>query len=194
MKKIAIALALGDIYAQGGVGELKQPLDGACARFAAVTRGMTCDNDSLVICTAGYSDTNPTVPHDSRRLSLAGQLERYVRETGNTYFLRLTAKPLCWSTRNEVRLGIKIAQRRSFANKEEKDVQVVIASNLTHLFRIWLYLLLYTPKNWKIKLVWAHHHFSLMSHLLEPIKVIRDLVYIVRVLHRLFIYKLLKRV
>jgi hypothetical protein len=184
MKTVAISLAFGDIYKEAGIGPLKQPLDAAVARFKAVTAGITCDDYSLVVCTAGYSKKHPTVPQSERQASLAEQLGRYVGEYEARWASRLVAKPLCWSTRNEVRVGIKYAQRIAFVSKNEEAV-VVIASNFTHLVRIWLYAILYTPRNWKIKMIWARHCFSLRAHLLEPPKIARDVIYILRVLWRL---------
>ena len=184
MKTVAISLAFGDIYRGAGTGHLKQPLDAAVARFKAVTAGITCDDNSLIVCTAGYSKKHPTVPQPERQVSLAEQLGRYVGEYETRWTSRLVAKPLCWSTRNEVRVGIKYAQRMAFASKNEEAI-VAIASNFTHLIRIWLYAILYTPKNWKIKMIWARHRFSLWAHLFEPPKIARDVIYIMRVLWRL---------
>ncbi len=83
--------------------------------------------------------------------------------------------------RNEVRLGLKVAQRLI----DEGEVKVVIASNLAHLFRIWMYTMLYTSKSWRVKLVRAHHRFLVMDHLGEVVKVVRDVLYILRVRRRL---------
>ncbi len=188
-KFVGIALALGDIYTNGGSGKLIQPVDGAIARYIAVRdylEEFSNDRNSLIICTAGYSKKHPRYAELlpdyrlGRVVSLAAQLFRYCSERG----LRLPlAYPLCWSTRNELRIGIKTALK-SFATKDE-EVTVVIASNFTHLIRIWLYAKMYTPKNWKFKLVRARHQFTLMSHLMEIPKIIRDLDYALRVWSRL---------
>lgn len=183
-KTLAISLAFGDIYSNAGTGQLNLPLDGSIARFEKVTLDLPYDIHTLVVCTAGYTRKEPLVPQPERLISLAHQLEHYVQEHVDCWHERLLAQPLCWSTRNEVRVGIKLAQRFGFAVKEER-VDVVVASNLSHLFRIWMYAHLYKPRTWKLKLRWAHHNFSLLDHLMEPAKMTRDIVYIARVLIRL---------
>jgi len=183
-KTVGISLALGDLYSRDGVGPLIHPLDGAIARFRALTRAINPLEPHIIVCSAGYCRQDPTRPQPHRHVSLAGQLAKYVRKEEGVWVNDLVSKPLCWSTRSEVRVGIKLAQRLGFAKKEEK-VTVMVASNFSHLFRIWLYTELYTPGNWKVRLVRAHHKFSLVSHLLEFPKIIRDLLYIHRVLARL---------
>lgn len=189
MKYLAIALALGDKYEDAGRGLIRVPLDGAIARFWAVTDALPKDAKTLVICTAGYSKKEPRVPQPERQVSLAGQLKRYVDSCMPWWEKSLVAVPRCWSTRNEVRIGIKYVLRAqdgrpAFAQRDEQ-VTVVIASNLSHLLRILLYAKLYVPRTWRIKLVRARHHFSLRSHVMEPLKICRDIWYIIRVLRRL---------
>lgn len=189
MKQLAISLALGDLYDDAGRGLLRVPVDGGIARFRAVTHALPPSDEVLVICTAGCSRHAPRTPQPERQVSLAGQLKRHVQKCAPWWNERLVAVPLCWSTRNEVRIGIKYALRGeagrpAFARTDER-VEVRIASNLTHLIRIMLYAQLYVPRTWKIKLVRARHHFSLRSHVMEPLKIARDMWYIFRVLHRL---------
>lgn len=184
-----LAIALGDIYEDAGTGLIRVPLDGSIARFWAVTDALPKNAETLVICTAGYSKKEPRIPQPERQVSLAGQLKRYVGTCMPWWEKSLVAVPICWSTRNEVRIGIKYALRAreghpAFAQKDEQ-VTVVIASNLSHLLRILLYAMLYTPRTWRIKLVRARHHFSLRSHVMEPLKIGRDIWYIMRVLYRL---------
>ncbi len=184
MKHLLISLALGDIYSKGGTGPLNTPVDGAVARFKALTDTATCDEQTLVVCTAGFARGCPFYAKPIREISLAGQLRRYVAENSPQWLERLVVKPRCWSTRNEVRLGIKEAMRSGFANKEE-PVMVFIASNMAHLPRISLYARMYLPKKWGVMLVRASHPFTLWSHIQEPIKIRRDLFYILRVRRRL---------
>ena len=183
MKTVAIALALGDIYDERGLGHINKPLDGGIARFKTVTEWLL-PKDSLVVCTAGYSKKNPTEQNEMRRMSLAGQLERYIIEYDQFWENNFVAKPLCWSTRNEVRVGIKLVQRIGFVKKSEL-ANLIISSNFSHLIRIWLYTKMYTPKKWRVRLIWAHHQFSLMSHVIEIPKMIRDILYFIKVLYRL---------
>lgn len=184
MKQFAISLALGDIYGNSGNGKLKEPLDGAIARFKAGVSALPHDVDTAIICTAGYSKKEPRIPQPERLVSLAGQLERYVSKHYLFTHIKVVTKPICWSTRNEVRIGIKVAQRLGYVRKED-EVDVIIASNFTHLFRIWLYAKLYTPRNWRFVPVRAKHQFSFVSHVLELPKIVRDLHYSAKVLLRL---------
>ncbi len=179
MKIVAISLALGDIYKDGGLGEINQPIDGAIERFNTVIKY----EPSLVICTAGYSRKSPRKPVKERQVSLSDQLQRYIKENEKWWNERLIAKPLTWSTRNEIRLGIKLAIREGF-DREDEDVILVVASNFSHLVRIWLYLRLYAPQAWNIKMVRAHHKFTLFSHFLEMPKFLRDLRYLCRIVWR----------
>lgn len=183
MKTIAISLALGDIYTDKGLGRINKPFDGAVARFEAIARAVENKN-ALIICTAGYTRKQPLTPQKERVISLSGQLARYVSEYKPSLVKRLLCKPLCWSTRNEVRVGIKLAQRVGFANKTEL-ANLFIVSNASHLIRVWLYTKFYTPPAWKVNFVKAEHHFSIISHLLEIPKILRDILYILRVLDRL---------
>lgn len=188
-KFIGISLALGDIYDDDGTGKLIRPVDGAIARYELVrdyVEEFSDNRHSVIICTAGYSKGYPRCieflknGNLGRMASLSEQLFRYCSENGTRLPL---AYSLCWSTRNEVRIGIKTALR-CFASREEL-VTVVIASNLTHLIRIWLYAKMYTPKGWNFKLIRVKHQFTLMSHLMEVPKFIRDFDYTLRVHSRL---------
>lgn len=182
MKTLGIALALGDIYRDGGAGEVIKPFDGAVARFDGLIRAIDT-MVTLIVSTAGYSKNIPLYPQPERQVSLAKQLERFLREHRKALVPWVTTRPLCWSTRNEVRVGMKLAQQCGFAKKDEK-VKVVIASNATHLLRITLYAFFYKPRMWTFRPVIVRHHFSLQSHLLEPVKLLRDVVYVFRVLAR----------
>lgn len=186
---VGISLALGDLYNKAGLGTLRIPIDGAVARFQAVRREVMAHDDKFIImCTAGYTKKEPLIPQPERRESLALQLSRYVRENCPEQIMGLLALPICWSTVNEVRMGIKMTSRLKFAKRTD-DVTVVIASNLTHLVRIWIYAKLYTPRNWKFKLVRARHQFTLGSHLWEIPKLIRDILRTFKVLRRLNLRK-----
>lgn len=184
MKRVGILLALGDIYSGSGVGSLNTPIDGGVARFQAVASSIPCNSNSLIVCTAGYTQKYPSTPQPERKLSLAGQIAKYINENESEWDDFLVAKPLCWGTRNEVRLGIKLALNEHFVGRCEK-VTLVISSNLSHLVRVWLYTKLYTPKKWEVKFMRASHQFSLVSHILEIPKIIRDVVYTFKVLNRL---------
>ncbi|MDB5259040.1 MAG: hypothetical protein JWO73_248 [Candidatus Taylorbacteria bacterium] len=183
MKTIGIALALGDIYEAAGSGRLHMPLDGGIARLDGLIRQMTRDRSSLIVATAGYSKHEPLVPQPDRMVSLADQLARYVRINTVLWEDRVLAKPLCWSTRNEIRNGIKLAQRAGFAGRNE-PVRVLIASNWLHLIRIRLYTSLYMPKSWKVQFTAVDDRFSFRSHMSEFPKIIRDMLLNARILRR----------
>ncbi len=184
-KFVGIALAFNDIFTDLGLGgDLIRPLDGSIIRYSAVRDYLDRFkfDDSVIVATAGFTKKTPRkISPTEREVSLANQLFKYCDQYNSRLPL---AETLCWSTRSEIRIGIKTAIRRGFASKDEKDVTVVIASNLTHLIRIWLYAKIYTPKTWKFKLIRVKHRFSFWSHLLEIPKLIRDIDYSLRLRSR----------
>lgn len=166
-KTLAISLALGDLYHNGGNGPLiTNPMDGAVTRFQAITEDLEPDQSVLVVCTAGYQAQSPTIECQDRPISLAGQLHRYVKDHDSKWLERLCAVPLCWNTRNEIRHGIRLAIREGFASRNE-HVHVLISSTWTHCLRISLCMKLYVPKNWTYEVIISNHIFSLSSHLRE---------------------------
>ncbi|MFM2383633.1 MAG: hypothetical protein RIQ72_205 [Candidatus Parcubacteria bacterium] len=192
-------LALGDIYTPKG--KLILPVDGVVDRLRA-----TCDwidlsvgvaDSTLLFASAGYAKrsrfASQLFPNDKRPLSLANQLSKYLAEHyGEDSSLipsaKLSAEPLCWSTRNEVRVAIKRTKawmKENGYDEQNSEVVFVVASHWAHLPRIWLYCKWYLPKEWSVKLVVAKHAFSLRSHLIEPPKFLRDCWLLRRVLSRL---------
>src|ERR1700754_762680 len=111
MKTVAISIAFGDIFNEAGCGSLRQPIDGAVARFKAVTKGLFPNERTLVVCTAGYRKAQPTKAVQEREISLAKQLLRYVWKFEHDWHMRLFTESLCWGTRQEIRMGIKLAQQ-----------------------------------------------------------------------------------
>lgn len=183
-KTVVISLALGSLFEDEGLGKLIIPVDGAISRFYAGTKHVLINDRSLVVCTAGYGKKDPRKPQQGFRLSLAEQLARYVAIHDKFWKPHLSAVPLCWSTRNEIRLGIKQAVRLGFANKHEPTL-LIVASNAIHLIRIWLYLKMYKPQSWALRLVKAKHPFSFISCVGELFKIARDLKYALTVKSKL---------
>lgn len=182
MRSVGIVLALGDIYDCRGIGNLRHPVDGVADRFRAIMA--VCDSDFVLVSTAGYSKESPQAPVLERQVSLCRQFERYLCEIRSSALNKLIAVPLCWSTRNEVRVGIKTAISRGEIDRDE-PVELIIASNWTHLPRIWLYAKVYMPKKWKLRLVVAKRKFSFGdSFLVEPAKTVRDAMYFIRLILR----------
>lgn len=168
MNAVVIVLGLADIFGNEGQGEIIKPLDGSIKRFTDGVGALTVSTSNfLVICTAGYDATSPREPvKNARKVSLAHQFERWVLIEMPDFqdFLRIT--PLCWSTRKEVKLGIRLAMRESGFGPDD-DVELVIASNPLHLLRIWLCTKWYAPKKWRVRLIPSFHAFSLASWLRE---------------------------
>ena len=179
MRIIGICLALGHIYQNKGKGERKRPVDGAVARFEAVTDyadELYKANKKVkpfLICTAGYTWENPRRPEHEGDLSLAEQLDRYVVDHAGKWKQFLHTEPLCWGTRNEIREAIALAERQGFARPGD-EVILLIASNWAHIPRVSIYANLYLPKGWKLKLLVAHHRFSVLDYLKEVVKLTRD--------------------
>jgi len=191
MKAIVIALAFGDIYTNEDSPKLIRPLDGSISRLIEGLRKARelRANTLQILCTAGYGKINPRKSHPNRKVSLAKQIEKWILESdtfwGHCLKNHLTAEPLCWSTRNEIRVGIKKSLRLNLDSWDNSETHLIVASNWAHLPRIWLYTKLYTPKTWKVHLVRAKHRFSLTDHVLEIPKIARDILYVLKVTDRL---------
>ncbi len=178
MKKvIGISLACGDIFGNKGMGALKKPIDVSVERLEAIIKELKGEMNSLIVCTAGYGRENPDEPNEKRILSLADQLKRY--EHDRFWSDSLVAEPLCWSTRNEIRFGIGLAQYLNFVKKDDVDVVVVVASHPAHSFRIKMCLHFYVPKAWKVKFVPVEHKFPMFDRMLEIVKIAKDFACIV---------------
>jgi hypothetical protein len=193
-------LALGDIYTPDGV--LHKPVDGVVARLKGscrwIHRYAGLNDPTLFFASAGYARpnkwTSQLYPWQGRPVSLACQLKRYLVEHYSDDddliipSVKLQAKPLCWSTRSEIRLGVKRTQawmkEHEFEDKE-CEVILVVASHWAHVPRILMYCWWYVPRSWGFKLLCVKHVFSLRSHLSEPLKLQRDLIRWLRTLFRL---------
>lgn len=188
-------LALGDILSPDGK-ELRLPIDGSIDRLRTMCHWVDdcagSEDSTLYWASAGYAKRAPGVsqlePHPGRQVSLAEQMSRYLKllhataaedeELDIIPAAKLLAKPLCWSTRNEIRVAVRRTQRwmkEHGYNNQNTEVIFVVASHWAHLPRIWLYSKWYVPKEWNVKLLRASHEFSLRSHVIEPPKFLRDL-------------------
>ncbi len=174
-KMVGIALARHDIFADGGRGKLIYPPDPSIARYRAVEAAcFESMHDYRVFCTAGYSMLCPKKPSADRCVSLAAQQRRYVSEHCESGLNALMSEPLCWSTESEIACGIAWAQK-DFV-KQGDEVTLVIASHRAHLPRILIYCLKHLPQGWKLQVVAVRHRFSVLSWLLEPVKILRDVL------------------
>lgn len=188
MKTIGIILALGDLYQDAGTGKLHEPVDGVVDRLDVILEiAKDCPQGLILVSTAGYSKKHPITPQPERVVSLADQLHRFVANHRSSYLNNLVAKPLCWSTRDEVRAGIKVA-RRIIADRQDK-ARLVLASNWWHLPRIWLYTQVYVPKDWQVIIAPSKRRFSIRDLLMEGVKTVRDISYFIRVVARLRHYR-----
>lgn len=159
-----IALALGDIYPGAGCAdEPYEPVDGAVTRYLAVVRHRP---DLPVICTAGFSKENPTVPCTARMSALCEQLKSFLMQNRPTAADKLYDDPLTWGTRGEVTQGIMEAIRLRLADPSE-PTRLVIATNPSHLIRVWLCCMKLKPKPWKVEMHIAWHSFTWRSKLRE---------------------------
>lgn len=184
-KYIGIALALDDVFDRQGAGYVKRPVSGTVSRYDTLNHAIPLYAPKVrIYASAGYSRESPLEASPERTVALADQLKRFVSTYRRQSLKRLEARGCCWSTRSEVRVGIKMALREGFAQKDE-DAMLVIASNAAHLPRVALYALVYKPEAWDLMLVRARHRFGLIDTLLEAPKIVRDLVYFGRVFYRL---------
>jgi hypothetical protein len=172
---IAIVLAFGDIYERGGEGNIILPIDGVLSRLQATVAGLDPASTIAVVCTAGYSRKSPTRSIPQRRVSLAGQLRRYMVDHAKGWVPKLFAEPLCWSTENEIRTALRLA-REQFGIQGTDQLHIVTASHWAHVPRIHLFLYRYRSAGWTHEVRVARHRFGAVNYLIEPIKLVRDLV------------------
>ena len=105
------------------------------------------------------------MPGVKRRISLADQLNAFLKLNHREALDCLVTKPLCWGTGNEIREGIRLAQEK-FANGDY-EVTLVVASHWTHIPRIWIYCKKLLPAGWKLKLLAVKHRFTVYSQIRE---------------------------
>ncbi len=174
-------LALGDIFSPNGT-ELRLPIDGSIDRLRTMCHWVDdcagSTDSTLYWASAGYAKRTPGVsqlePHPGRQVSLAEQVSRYLKLLHATTAAegekpdiipapKLLAKPLCWSTRNEIRVAVRRTQRwmkeHGYIN-QNSEVIFVVASQWAHLPRIWLYCKWYVPREWGVKLLRSSHEFT----------------------------------
>jgi hypothetical protein len=190
MKTLGIWLAFGDIYAEGGLGAPIVPYDGSTKRLKRllqeVARAPLCK--WRIVTTAGYSKRAPRHQVEEREVSLADQQARWVTEEHPWYRERLLVRPLIYSTRNEIKVGMKQAVRSGFYSCEE-PTRVVVASHPLHLVRIALYCVMYCPRGWQWKLLPVWHQFSFYSYVHEFAALARDLCYGLTLAYRLYRFR-----
>jgi len=170
MKVLAISLALGGIYGDGGTGELISPVDGGVLRFHRIINNLPKNLPYLVVCTAGYSRDRPTRPEFAHQISLAHQLKRYAEETfpveDNPILHKcLYTEAMCWGTRNEIKMGIEIAMQKGY--REKDDVTLLLSSHPAHIPRVCMCAQHLTPKKWRVNFLVTDHYFSIKDQLRE---------------------------
>jgi len=198
-KYVAIALSLGDILNHradpgtilGRVIKTRNgQVDGAIYRYDALVRWLSLhrclDNRTKIMATGGYSKEEPLVPNPGRPVSLADQLRQYlveVRHADHDELARLSAYPCCWGTGPEIRMGIALAKGKDGFIQPEDRVTLIVATNWSHIPRVWLYCLRYKPKAWKLRLLPVSHYFSWWSRrrevgasIVEAWRLLRDRV------------------
>lgn len=173
---VGICLAFEDLYSDAGRGDLIST-DGVVLRLKAVIKKMNQigAKRDLLVSTAGYSKRDPRHPQPEREVSLSRQLYRYIGEkmpvAKYSFYIFV---PLCWSTENEIRVGIEEAMKTGYCHTKEK-ANLVIASHPFHLVRVWMYCKMYMPIEWRLHLVPVVHKFSYKSYLHEFYTLFRDL-------------------
>lgn len=179
MKKLAILLPSDNIYKQGGKGAIRLPLDGTVVRLKRTMQELNLPNSEvLIICTAGYGRASATQPN-SNNISFAEQVARFVNERRSSWNKRLIALPLTWSTGNELRTGIELAQENGFTADE--TIEVVVVSTWFHLPGIYLWwICLKKPKRWKIRLFASREKSPLHAYIWELPALIRDIARILK--------------
>lgn len=170
MKALAIILASGDIYADGGEGDFIKPADASVHRFHSTICALPRLLPYLVVCTAGFSKRRPKSAVSERHISLAHQIKKYAEETfpvccNPTLHKCFHTEALCWGTRNEIENGINIAMQKGF--KESDDVTLLLSSHPAHMARVSLCAQHLTPRGWNVNFLKTDHYFSIKDKLRE---------------------------
>lgn len=176
MKVLAIALAFGDLYEDNGKGELKIPHDGAIDRFHCLVKNLPSNSECKFCCSAGFAKRSPLRPVPERSVSLADQLNRYVRENYPDIYELLHTSGVSWGTRREISDAIFLAKLSGY--KKDDEVKVLIASHPAHLFRVKICAKQLMPKNWELVLLKSKHRFSLRDKIYEIPKIVKDLLWL----------------
>ena len=113
-----------------------------------ITEGM--EKNRFCVFSAGYSKNNPTKQCANRPISLAYQMEKYVRDRQPPVSVRIYSQALGWGTLHEMLWAIRIA--KSHFNFDDNTTVIVVSSE-DHLPRIRKYARWVMPKDW-----WVQYH------------------------------------
>ncbi len=178
VKIVGVGLALDDVYNGGGevMNGLVHPLDGSIARCNAVLEYVRQKSYVLfrLYLSAGFSKKCPAEAVGARQVSLAKQLYNYFYLQNDDCTGKICIPGYVWGTEPEIVSAIAEA-RRSFVTRDDK-VTLVIATNWAHIPRVLLYSMRHKPIEWKLKLLVAKHHFSLLSTIREAPAFLVELV------------------
>jgi hypothetical protein len=170
MKVLAITLASGDIYRDGGEGDLISPADAGVHRFHRMVYELPRSLPYLIVCTAGFSKRRPKKQVPERHVSLADQIRHYAEETFPVYdnptlHKCLCTEALCWGTRNQIEKGIEIALQKGF--RENEHVTLLLSSHRAHSLRVCMCAQNLAPKKWYIKFLKTTEEFGVKCKLRE---------------------------
>ena len=157
---------------------LSHPDDSKCrGAYLRLLTGILHEDrrSTVVIQTAGYCKENPRHAHWAKR-SLCEAMKDKLEGEMHPWAENFIARPLTWSTRGEIRYGLKVIRQMKIATSRQ-SLNIIISSNLLHLLRIRWYVWMYTPWAWKVTYKTSWHPFGWKDRLLEIPKHIQALYF-----------------
>lgn len=139
--------------------------DAAVLRFKACLPHIPKDAEVAIITTAGFTSNSPTKSTADFPHSLAELMREWINKTYPDNTWKIIAKPLCWTTGEEIRNGMISATEEGFGTEEDVLVLVGATNNNFYIRRMRLYLEKYRLDSgvWEIKIIPSEHHPKYLS-------------------------------
>lgn len=183
--KVIIVLAYGDLFNDNGLSHMSPNADqdGAILRFLATLVQISPlghisprDINAVVVASAGYTRQSPSIPVPERRVSLAAQFYQWARQQESYWDKRIEPDGRYWGTRSEIWAGIELAKKHGASPTERVEIRVGTSDNWCHYFRVRLYVWLYKPRKWKMKVFRSKHRLTFSEKIAEVVKVVDGII------------------
>ena len=116
------------------------------------------------VLVAGYSKQNPKKATESIPSSLSQDMEDYIKNLNYGFVL---GEATAWGTYEET---CSIIKKINDCKLSEDQQDIVVSTNIGHMFRVWLCWLFLKPKSWRVRFIPAEHSFTWKERLQETIK------------------------
>ena len=176
--KVVLVLAYGDLFNDNGLSHMSPNADqdGAVMRFRATLEHISPrETNAVIIATGGYTRQSPSVPVPERRVPLADQFHLWARQQQSDWQKRIECDGRYWGHRSEILAGIKLAKENGASPKDKVDIRVGTSDNWCHYLRVKLYVWLYKPWRWKMKVIRSKHQLNTLEKAGEVLKLLDSL-------------------